>query len=67
MVFNPKTIKSGKYNVFISEGGISVLTNPGTFSTRIKPPKDVSKLSNEQLQNIADEATVEWENWIKGF
>ena len=60
-----KEIQSGEYTVFMSEGGVSVITDPGAvFYSDVSPPKDMSKITDEQLQTIADEAVKEWEEFL---
>lgn len=63
--FNPKHVKSGNYDVIITEGGISVMTNPGDFGASITPPEDTAKLSEQELQSIADQAVEEWEEFLE--
>ena len=57
--------KHKEYEVIISEGGISVITNPGgSFTPNIEAPQNVSKLSQDEIDSIAKSAVEEWKEFF---
>lgn len=63
--FNPKSIKTRGYEVIISEGGVTVITDPGCtfYADNNLIPEDTTKLTEEQLNDIANKAVDEWEEF----
>lgn len=65
-MINPKHIQSNGYTVIITEGGVTVMCNPGDYtSPNLRPSKNTNLLTEKELQDIADAAVKEWEEFAQ--